>query len=70
MPSGLGSQAIQALKGQLCNKSNHVVMLTHASALCTCSRDGKYSLMFEEWVSEGPFIISPRIAFEVSGKHT
>ncbi|GIL79958.1 hypothetical protein Vretimale_12820 [Volvox reticuliferus] len=30
------------------------------------NRDGRYSLMFEEWVSEGPFIISPRIAFEVS----
>ncbi|GLI71290.1 hypothetical protein VaNZ11_016424 [Volvox africanus] len=30
------------------------------------NRDGRYSLMFEEWVSEGPFIISPRISFEVS----
>lgn len=30
------------------------------------NRDGKYSLMFEEWVTEGPFIISPRISFEVS----
>ncbi|EFJ49038.1 hypothetical protein VOLCADRAFT_59885 [Volvox carteri f. nagariensis] len=29
------------------------------------NRDGRYSLMFEEWVSEGPFIISPRISFEV-----
>mmetsp|Transcript_27853 Transcript_27853/g.33811 ORF Transcript_27853/g.33811 Transcript_27853/m.33811 type:complete len:609 (+) Transcript_27853:414-2240(+) len=30
------------------------------------NRDGKYSLMFEEFVTEGPFIISPRISFEVS----
>ena len=29
------------------------------------SRDGRYSLMFEEWVTDGPFIISPRIYFEV-----
>lgn len=38
---------------------------------CQCwlrmrNRDGRYSLMFEEWVTEGPFVISPRIAFEVS----
>lgn len=30
------------------------------------NKDGRYSLMFEEWVSEGSFIISPRISFEVS----
>ncbi|KAL8161414.1 hypothetical protein V2J09_012903 [Rumex salicifolius] len=30
------------------------------------NRDGKYNLMFEEWVSDNPFIISPRITFEVS----
>lgn len=30
------------------------------------NRDGKYSLMFEEWVTDRPFIISPRITFEVS----
>ncbi|XP_024525218.1 uridine-cytidine kinase C [Selaginella moellendorffii] len=30
------------------------------------NRDGKYSLMFEEWVIDEPFIISPRITFEVS----
>lgn len=30
------------------------------------NRDGKYSLMFEEWVTDSPFIISPRITFEVS----
>lgn len=30
------------------------------------NRDGKYNLMFEEWVSDSPFIISPRITFEVS----
>lgn len=29
-------------------------------------RDGKYNLMFEEWVTDPPFIISPRITFEVS----
>ena len=28
-------------------------------------RDGRYSLMFEEWVIEGDFIISPRVTFEV-----
>ncbi|KAM7267267.1 hypothetical protein ACFE04_009433 [Oxalis oulophora] len=30
------------------------------------NRDGKYNLMFEEWVTDFPFIISPRITFEVS----
>ncbi|KAK8970558.1 hypothetical protein KSP40_PGU017629 [Platanthera guangdongensis] len=30
------------------------------------NRDGKYNLMFEEWVTDNPFIISPRITFEVS----
>ncbi|EPS62973.1 hypothetical protein M569_11811, partial [Genlisea aurea] len=30
------------------------------------NKDGKYNLMFEEWVTDGPFIISPRITFEVS----
>jgi adenylate cyclase class IV len=30
------------------------------------SRDGKYSLMFEEFVTDDQFIISPRICFEVS----
>lgn len=30
------------------------------------NRDGKYSLMFEEWVTDSPFIISPRISFEVT----
>ncbi|KAJ4960107.1 hypothetical protein NE237_020017 [Protea cynaroides] len=30
------------------------------------NREGKYSLMFEEWVTDIPFIISPRITFEVS----
>ncbi|XP_050374006.1 inorganic pyrophosphatase TTM2 [Argentina anserina] len=29
-------------------------------------KDGKYSLMFEEWVTDNPFVISPRITFEVS----
>ena len=32
------------------------------------NRDGKYMLMFEEWVTDGPFIISPGISFEVSVK--
>lgn len=30
------------------------------------NRDGKYSLLFEEMVTDNPFIISPRISFEVS----
>ncbi|KAF3780795.1 Uridine-cytidine kinase C [Nymphaea thermarum] len=30
------------------------------------NRDGKYSLMFEEWVTDSPFVISPRITFEGS----
>ncbi|KAK9276882.1 hypothetical protein L1049_006419 [Liquidambar formosana] len=30
------------------------------------NKDGKYSLMFEEWVTDNPFVISPRITFEVS----
>ncbi|KAM3328231.1 inorganic pyrophosphatase TTM2 isoform X1 [Capsicum galapagoense] len=32
------------------------------------NKDGKYSLMFEEWVTDTPFVISPRISFEVSVK--
>ena len=31
------------------------------------NRDGRYNLMFEEWVTDGPFVISPRITFEVGG---
>lgn len=30
------------------------------------NRDGRYNLMFEEWITDGPFIISPRITFEVA----
>ncbi|XP_057961107.1 inorganic pyrophosphatase TTM2 [Malania oleifera] len=30
------------------------------------NRDGKYNLMFEEWVTDASFVISPRITFEVS----
>ncbi|XP_020547430.1 uridine-cytidine kinase C isoform X2 [Sesamum indicum] len=30
------------------------------------NKDGKYNLMFEEWVTDHPFVISPRITFEVS----
>ncbi|KAL0801771.1 hypothetical protein Bca101_056947 [Brassica carinata] len=30
------------------------------------NRDGKYYLMFEEWVTASPFVISPRITFEVN----
>ncbi|XP_051146145.1 inorganic pyrophosphatase TTM2-like [Andrographis paniculata] len=30
------------------------------------NKDGKYNLMFEEWVTDHPFVISPRISFEVS----
>ncbi|KAL3824022.1 hypothetical protein ACJIZ3_020051 [Penstemon smallii] len=30
------------------------------------NKDGKYNLMFEEWVTDLPFVISPRITFEVS----
>ncbi|THG14765.1 hypothetical protein TEA_006809 [Camellia sinensis var. sinensis] len=30
------------------------------------NKDGKYNLMFEEWVTDSPFVISPRITFEVS----
>ncbi len=32
------------------------------------NRDGRYNLMFEEWVTDGPFIISPRITFEVRAR--
>jgi uridine kinase/adenylate cyclase class IV len=39
---------------------------TCSSWLRMRNRDGRYTLMFEEWVTEGPFIISPRITFEVS----
>ncbi|KAF8111373.1 hypothetical protein N665_0076s0346 [Sinapis alba] len=30
------------------------------------NRDGKYSLMFQEWVTVRPFVISPRITLEVN----
>ena len=30
------------------------------------NRSGRYMLMFEEWVTDGSFIITPRITFEVS----
>ncbi|XP_047311889.1 inorganic pyrophosphatase TTM1-like [Impatiens glandulifera] len=30
------------------------------------NKNGKYNLMFEEWVTDSPFIISPRITFEVT----
>ncbi|XP_047312009.1 inorganic pyrophosphatase TTM1-like [Impatiens glandulifera] len=30
------------------------------------NKNGKYNLMFEEWVTDIPFIISPRITFEVT----
>ncbi|XP_054808274.1 inorganic pyrophosphatase TTM2-like [Prosopis cineraria] len=30
------------------------------------NKEGKYCLMFEEWVTDNPFVISPRISFEVS----
>ncbi|XP_019181171.1 PREDICTED: uridine-cytidine kinase C-like [Ipomoea nil] len=30
------------------------------------NKEGKYNLMFEEWVTDSPFVISPRITFEVS----
>ncbi|XP_073226745.1 inorganic pyrophosphatase TTM2-like isoform X3 [Cicer arietinum] len=30
------------------------------------NKDGKYNLMFEEWVTDDPFVISPRITFAVS----
>ena len=39
---------------------------TSQSYLRMRNRDGKYSLMFEEWVADIPFIISPSITFEVS----
>ena len=39
---------------------------TCASWLRMRNRDGRYQLMFEEWVVEGPFIITPRISFEVA----
>ena len=29
------------------------------------NKDGRYDLRFEEWVVDGPFVISPRISFEV-----
>lgn len=29
------------------------------------NRDGRYDLRFEEWVVDDPFVISPRISFEV-----
>lgn len=30
------------------------------------NRDGRYTLMFEEYVTDWPFIVSPRVKFEVS----
>ena len=39
-------------------------MKTCTSWLRMRNRDGRYNLMFEEWVTDGPFVISPRITFE------
>lgn len=39
---------------------------TCSSWLRMRNRDGRYQLMFEESMVDGPFIISPRISFEVS----
>ena len=33
------------------------------------NRDGRYDLRFEEWVVDDPFVISPRISFEVLHSH-
>ncbi|CAD7703496.1 unnamed protein product [Ostreobium quekettii] len=41
---------------------------TCSSWLRMRNRDGRYSLLFEEWVTDGPYLISPRISFEVSVK--
>ena len=38
---------------------------TCASWLRMRNREGRYNLMFEEWVTDGSFIITPRITFEV-----
>ncbi|KAL0380689.1 UNVERIFIED_CONTAM: Inorganic pyrophosphatase TTM2 [Sesamum angustifolium] len=38
--------------------ANHILRMRN--------KDGKYNLMFEEWVTDPPFAISPRITFEVS----
>lgn len=53
-------------------RPSHAPELLPPACVCVrvraCSmrnRDGRYSLMFEEWVTEEPFIISPRITFEV-----
>jgi hypothetical protein len=40
---------------------------TCASWLRLRNRDGRYTLMFEELVTDGPFMISPRITFEARG---
>lgn len=41
---------------------------TCASWLRMRNRDGRYTLMFEEWVTEGNFIISPRCSMELSAE--
>lgn len=41
---------------------------TCSSWLRMRNRDGRYSLLFEEWVNDWPYLISPRISFEVSVK--
>lgn len=41
---------------------------TCSSWLRMRNRDGRYSLLFEEWVTDTPYLISPRISFEVSVK--
>lgn len=58
---------------EVCEETYDIYLLPPGEDPETCqsylrmrNRDGKYSLMFEEVVTDDPFIISPRITFEVS----
>ncbi|KAG6488550.1 inorganic pyrophosphatase TTM2-like [Zingiber officinale] len=71
--------SVDQIKAVLCEEHEEVVEETYDIYLLppgedpeTCqsylrmrNKDGKYNLMFEEWVTDNPFIMSPRITFQV-----
>ncbi|KAI5073488.1 hypothetical protein GOP47_0011501 [Adiantum capillus-veneris] len=66
-------QVLSSNHVEVCEETYDIYLLPPGEDPETCqsylrmrNRDGKYSLMFEEVVMDDPFIISPRITFEVS----
>lgn len=66
-------QVLSSKHVEVCEETYDIYLLPPGEDPETCqsylrmrNREGKYSLMFEEIVTDNPFIISPRITFEVS----